>query len=59
MIEIIEGKTPNGGVRAEITYLRDDIPCDKESANKMVIKEISKDGHVVKETWGSIKSKDL
>ena len=54
MIETIEGKTPNGGVRAEITYLRDDMPCDKESANKIVIKEMSEDGHVVMETWGTL-----
>ena len=59
MIEIIEGKMPNGGIRAEITYLKDEVPCDKQSANKMVIKEISKDGHVVMETWGNIEKDRL
>ena len=54
MIEIIEGKMPNGGVRAEITYLNNDIPCDKQSANKMIIKEMTEDGHVVMETWGTL-----
>lgn len=54
MIEIIEGSTPNGGVRAEITYLNNDIPCDKESATKMVVKEMSEDGHVIMETWGTL-----
>ena len=54
MIEIIDGKMPNGGVRAEITYLNNDIPCDKQSANKMIIKQMTEDGHVVMETWGTL-----
>jgi hypothetical protein len=55
MIEVLYGETPNGGVSSDATYLDGSmIPCDKEKASNIMIREFDKEGNIIKETWGKI-----
>jgi len=48
-------KTPAGGVRAEIYYFdANSKPTPKSKAMFAVIRELAKDGSVLKETYGSL-----
>lgn len=50
----VNEKTPNGGDYSEIFYFdKDGNSVDQENAAKCLIRECSKDGKLIKETWGT------
>ena len=53
--ELIEGKTPNGGVKAEIYYMNDNEEMvDKKKATRVVIRELDENNNLIFESWGII-----
>lgn len=52
----INERTPHGGSYSEIFYFNEDgNPEDEEKAVKCVIRECSKDGNLISETWATCK----
>lgn len=50
----VNEKTPNGGDYSEIFYFdKDGNSVDQKNAVKCLIRECSKDGKLIKETWGT------
>jgi hypothetical protein len=55
MREEVVGPTPNGGVKAIITYMDNDSNgCLKEKATKITIEEFDQNGKLVMTTWGTV-----
>ena len=56
--EVIEGKTPNGGVVSQIFYSDDEWnPTDKDNATKFKIVEFDENGNEIFATYGFLNNK--
>jgi len=59
MIEHIDSKTPNGGIRADIVYIdENNNETEKDTATQVRIIEYDKDDNVIFENWGNISNSD-
>lgn len=59
MIEVFDGPTPAGGVRAVIYYGGDyRNSVDKSKAKEVIISEFDKDWELIRETFWTVKSKE-
>ncbi|HWQ18408.1 MAG TPA: hypothetical protein VN455_01420 [Methanotrichaceae archaeon] len=55
MMEVIDGPTPGGGIKAEISYFDNSMNAvDKAVASRVMIRELDASGQMVQETWGSL-----